>query len=195
MNSRFLSALLLGVAVFLNGCAHPIAMVPKMSDLDVVQARKSDKAAAYYISEQDRIIEVTTPGGGGDKVSYKPYADIEYGLDRVLSKKYAAVYALKEPNDTKFISEKKIAYIFYPKLVTNSKSTSMFTWPPTEFTIEMECVANDSIGSPIWKKTVHGTGNSEFSEFKSNYSLSAERASTQVLLELMKEIDSEKVLQ
>jgi hypothetical protein len=31
------------------------------------------KKAAYYISDEDRAREVTTPGGGGDKVRYFPY--------------------------------------------------------------------------------------------------------------------------
>lgn len=195
MNARIIYALAMGSVLLLTGCAHPIVMSPKLDEINKIEVTKSTKVAAYYISEQDKATEVTTPGGGGDKVKYKPYADIEYGIDRVLSKKYAAVYALKDPNDTNFIKEKNIAFIFYPKLVTNSHSSSAFTWPPTEFTIDLHCVANDGTGKSVWEKSVQGKGNAEFSEFKSNFSLSAERASTQVLQNLLMELNSEQKLQ
>lgn len=186
---------LLGTVTLLVGCAHPITMSPKLDQVNNVQARKSPKVVGYYISEQDRALAVTTPGGGGDKVTYKPYADLEYGLDRVLSKKYAAVYAMEDPQDSAFIAEKKISYVFHPKLTTDSRSDSMLTWPPTSFTVVMDCVAHNHKGAEVWKKTLRSEGKAEFSEFKHNFALSAERASTGVLIELQKALDHARELQ
>jgi hypothetical protein len=193
---RILSiAALLAASSLMFGCAHPIAMTPKLDTVNAIETKKSPKVAAYYISEQDRVAEVTTPGGGGDKVTYKPYADLEYGLNRVLSKKYASVVTVKDPNDAKFIADKKVAFLFKPKLVTHSKSDSMVTWPPTEFYIDMDCTAVDASGKTIWNQTVRGKGTASFSEFVSNFSLSAERASTSLLVQLQRALDEAPELQ
>jgi hypothetical protein len=193
---RILSmAALLAATSLMFGCAHPIAMTPKMDTVNTIETKKSPKVAAYYISEQDRAAEVTTPGGGGDKVTYKPYADLEYGLNRVLSKKYATVVTVKDLNDSKFIADKKVAFLFKPKLVTTSRSDSLVTWPPTEFSVEMDCTAVDASGKKIWNRTLRGQGTASFSEFVGNFSLSAERASTALLVQLQRALDEAPELQ
>jgi hypothetical protein len=94
-----------------------------------------DKNVAYFISQENHLKQVTTPGGGGDKVTYKPYADTEVALNTVLSKMFSRVYSLNSVDDQQYIDDKNISYIFVPKLTTNSSSSSMLTWPPTNFTI------------------------------------------------------------
>lgn len=178
-----------------TGCAHPISMAPNLDGQTITSTKKSQKVAAYYISDVDRALEVTTPGGGGDKVTYKPYADLELGLDAVLAKKFSAVYAMSSPDDAEFIKKHNVSYIFVPRLETESSSDSAFTWPPTSFKVHMHCKAVDTKGKTVWERNLKGEGNAEFSEFRSNYSLSAQRASEQLLHVLRRALDESPELQ
>ena len=70
-------ATLLLVAV-LAGCAHPISLSPDLARVTSATATKIDKKAGLSLADADRSREVTTPGGGGDKLSYFPYRDLEH---------------------------------------------------------------------------------------------------------------------
>src|SRR5229473_20743 len=183
-------AVIVGV-LLLVGCAHPISMAPKMSAFDGKQAnQKISKNVGYYISQEDRDREVTTPGGGGDKIQYFPYRDIEPGLYKVLSNGFNDVYLVKSLDDKSFLVEKKIAYVFVPKIETSSSSSSAFTWPPTNFTVSLECRTLSPAGAVVWQTTAKGEGKATFSEFKSDFSLAARLASEQALLQLQKQISA-----
>lgn len=185
--------LIITALTLLSGCAHNIQLTPDLAKLRSVESNTAiDKNVAYYISTEDKVKEVTTPGGGGDKVTYKPYADTESALNTVLSKMFSKVYSIKSVEDKKFISEKNINFIFIPKIITNSSSSSLVTWPPTEFTISLSCKVIDAEGNTIWDKTLHSKGSAEFSEFKSDFSLSARRASETVFMNLLEEISKEE---
>jgi len=182
--------------LFLAGCAHPISMAPKMSAFDSKQANQTiSKNVGYYISEEDRAREVTTSGGGGDKVSYFPYKDIEPGLYKVLSNSFKDVYVVKSLDDKNYLTEKKIAYVLVPKIETTSSSSSAFTWPPTDFTVSLECRAISPAGAVVWQTTAKGEGKASFSEFKHDFSLSARLASEQALLQLQKQISTSPLAQ
>lgn len=177
--------------VLLVGCAHPISMAPKMPTLGAKQpSQKISKNVGYYISEEDRQREVTTPGGGGDKVRYFPYRDIEPALYQMLSSTFNDVHALKSPNDKDVINAKNITYVLVPRIETTSSSNSAFTWPPTNFTVSLECRALSPAGAVVWTTTAKGEGKATFGEFRSDFSLSARRASEQALLELQKQISA-----
>jgi hypothetical protein len=45
-------------------------------------------------------------------------------------------------------------------------------------------------GADVWEKTVTATGNAEFSEFKSDFSLSARRASEEAFQKMLIEISN-----
>ncbi len=183
-------AVIAGV-LLLVGCAHPISMAPPMSAFDGKQANaKISKNVGYYITEEDRAREVTTPGGGGDKVRYFPYKDLEPGLYKVLSNAFSDVYVVKSLNDKNYLADKKISYVIVPKIETTSSSSSAFTWPPTNFTVSLECRALSPDGAVVWQTTAKGEGKATFGEFKSDFSLSARRASEQALLELQKQISA-----
>ena len=156
-----------------------------------IAENKIDKVVGYYLSEEDRKKIVKTPGGGGDDITYTPYKDTESVLFTVLSNKFKDVYLIKSLEDETFIKENEIKFIFIPKIVTQSSSSSPFTWPPTKFTVDLTVKALDVNGDIVWQKQIQKTGEAEFDEFKADFSLSARRATEQVFLQLAKDIENE----
>lgn len=174
--------------IFTIGCGHQINITPPLNTLDADGVSKIEKNVGYYISPSDLSLEVTTPGGGGDNVKYFPYKESEPALNKILSNIFAKVYPLASTDDKQFLLSNDISYIFIPKIESNSSSDSSFTWPPTNFTVSIDCKALDSSGSIMWQKTVKGEGNAEFAEFKHDFSLAAKRAEKNAFLMLQEEI-------
>jgi hypothetical protein len=138
-------------------------------DLDSIQARDLapiDKHVGYHISEAKRRLEVATAGGGGDKVSYLPYRDIEVGFYKALTKVFRGVSRIKNPSDTNEIHARGVSLLIVPEISTASSSSSPVTWHPTSFTVNLTCTITNSTGQPVRKLTVTGTGKMDFSEFK-----------------------------
>jgi hypothetical protein len=183
----------LTVPLLLMGCAHKINLTPPLNTLDRQALAQSIKNVGYYISPEDKAKEVTTPGGGGDKVKYTTYADLEPALKHALDNLFADVHAVPAPDDAEFLSKNEISYIFTPSFVTDSSSSSLLTWPPTDFTIKMTCTANDPQGNTVWKSKIEGNGQAEFSEFKHDLSLSARRAAKNVFTKFEDEVSSSDV--
>jgi hypothetical protein len=169
--------LMLAAVLVCAGCAHQIVTTPDLVDLKHEGIEPIDKNVGYYISKEDRERKVETPGGGGDKVSYYPYKELEPALQKTLSNVFRRVYSLQSPNDTQTIEANSIVYVFTPTIATNSSSDSVLTWPPTKFTVVLACKAVNAQGKTIWEKQFTGEGAAEFGEFKSDLSLAARRAS------------------
>jgi hypothetical protein len=170
-------AFTLSVLLACAGCAHPIVTTPDLVELRHESASKIDKNVGYYISEENRDKQVITAGGGGDKVSYYPYKELEPALQKALSNVFHRVYTLQSPADTQAIESQGIAYVFVPTISTNSSSDSVVTWPPTRFTVVLACKAVDPQGKTIWERQFIGEGAADFGEFVSDHSLAAKRAS------------------
>jgi hypothetical protein len=181
------------LVIFVYGCAHPYVITPELRALDRKDVTKIDKNVGYYISAEDLVREVITPGGGGDKVQYTAYKDIEPAMQKVLSNIFTQVHTLKSPDDKQFITTNNISLVFIPKIETNSSSTGTFTWPPTDFSLTLECTAHDPGGKTVWQKKIVGDGHAEYSEFKNDFQLAARRASLKVFSELQREINSSPV--
>lgn len=191
---KFLQSVFIASTVLLfSGCAHKIEMSP---NLDTIRAIKTDPyplTVAYYISETDKNMEITTPGGGGDKVKYTPYADTEGALNAVLSKIFNKVYSLKTLEDKTFIADKSIRYIFQPRIVTSSSSENLFTWPPEKFTIELTCQALDPAnGNKLWAITTNSTGIADFGDYRKDFSFAARVASEKAFLQMTTELSQTK---
>jgi hypothetical protein len=170
-------ASLAAVLALCGGCAHTIVIGPDMNRLPVETPPTSSGAAGYYISPENRDRAVTSGGGGGDSVKYTPYKDLEAALFRVLSNHFAQVYSLKSPQDRALMQEKNLHFVFTPQYSTTSSSSSLFTWPPTEFTLTIHIEAVDQENKSVWQAEVSGSGQAAFSEFKRDFGLAAERAS------------------
>ncbi|MCX7220768.1 MAG: hypothetical protein NTY70_18100 [Burkholderiales bacterium] len=166
----------------LSGCAHPIVISPNLEKVGINASNQTiNKNVAYYIADDVLAKAVITPGGGGDKVSYQPYRDIETGFYKMLSSVFPNVIKLKTLNDVAAISKNSVSYIISPVLVTDSSSPSPFTWPPTKFSAELSCDITDVAGVTVLKTTVRGEGNAEFDEFKKDFSMSGKRATEDAL--------------
>lgn len=178
------AALLL--ALLVTGCAHPISLTPNNLDkIAVGSTEKINRKVGLLITDADRARVVQTAGGGGDKVSYQPYRDLELGLYTALSQSFADVSKVTTASDPK-IAAQGISYIVTPLISTTSSSPSPFTWPPTIFMIDLNCTIADTGGRAVREIKVQGEGRAEFDEFKSDFSLSAKRATEDALSKLVK---------
>ena len=172
-------------AVVLTGCAHPIVISPDVAKIErQAGTQPIAKNVGYYIPADKREMAVTTPGGGGDSVSYHPYRDLETALYRMLSNVFTDVTVLKAPNDAEEIGKRGVSYVITPTITTSSSSPSPFTWPPTYFGVALTCTVTDGAGKPVVTKTAMGEGRAEFDEFKSDLPLAGKRAAQDALLKM-----------
>lgn len=182
----------IATCVVLFGCAHPISMNPDMSSVAGSSAARINKQVGYHIPEASSALEITTPGGGGDKVRYFPYRDLDAGFYKALGEVFTGVTKVSNPKDAAAISASGITMLIVPEISTTSSSESMFTWPPTQFSVTLDCKVLDAKGKSITSIKVQGQGQAEFSDFKSNHSLAAGRASTDALQKLVKALAESK---
>lgn len=165
--------------VMVTGCAHNIVISPIAGDLPKVETAK--KSVGFFISAADKTKEVVSPGGGGDKVSYVPYRDLESPLFATLLRVYSNVEVLPSVESA---AGKSLSFVIAPQIETDSSSSSAFTWPPTAFKVILNVKAEDATGKALWTESVTGEGKAEFDEFKSDFPLSARRASKDALTKL-----------
>jgi hypothetical protein len=185
--------LLFATTALLGGCAHQIAIGPLTTPVRN-DASLSPKKPAYVMTDANRNLKVTTEGGGGDKVSYYPYRELEKSVREALRAVYSDVFVVKSTADSEVISANDISYIFTPEITTTSGSESMFTWPPTHFNVDLSCTVVDPKGNVISQFKVLGVGNAEFSEFKGNFGLAGQRAASDVSERLKQAILSNPTL-
>jgi len=174
--------------MYASGCAHMINITPPLNTISAEGITKIDKTVGYYISKEQRALLTTSKGGGGDKVTFHPYAELEPALNQVLTNTYTKVVPLAAINDKAELESKQIAYVFAPVITTTSSSSSALTWPPTNFTVTIACTAANGSGANVWNSTVTGSGEAEFAEFKHDFSLAARRASKDAFNQLQKGI-------
>ena len=175
----------MAVVVVSAGCAHPMTMRPDVAGLAAdAGATRIPKNVGLYISPANRAKEVTTPGGGGDKVSYHPYADIETGLYKVLGNTFQNVDSLSALGDADSIAKHSLTLIAIPQITTTSSSSGVFTWMATDFTVQVSCKFTDAAGREVTTIESTGRGHAEFSDLKSDFSAAGERASRDALEKL-----------
>lgn len=186
-------ALLLTLVLWLGGCAHPLTLSPNLGAMAGTVEKKIDKRVGLLIADADRQLQVTTPGGGGDKVSYFPYRDLEPALYFALSESFTSVARVNSATDPKVAAE-RLQYVIKPNIQTTSFSDSVITWPPTIFTIDLTVKVNDPAGTPVTEVRVVGEGRASFDEFKGQFGLSANRAADDAVKKLIQAIGSSQAL-
>lgn len=162
------------------GCAHQINMTADVSQLqptpDVQPIKKN--VGYYFIENREKMVE--TAGGGGDKIKYSPYKDIEGGVFKILSNTFKSALSITSDKDVA-IGKNDLNYIVAVEVSTNSSSPSLFTWPPTVFGVNLVANISNNSGQPVTRLFVIGEGRAEFDEFKGNHSLAGNRASLDAL--------------
>ena len=182
------AALVLSAAVLAGGCAHPISLTADAASIvGSAGGATADRKVGLVVTEEQRKREVVSPGGGGDKLSYFPYRDLETGLYMALSEHFTGVSIVNGPGDAKVKSEGLTLFVS-PEISTTSHSPSLLTWPPTVFTVELACTVKDANDRVLKQLRVQGEGRAEFDEFKADPSLSAKRASNDALKKLVRAI-------
>jgi hypothetical protein len=177
--------LILALVVMIAGCAHPMTMKADVSGLaPAAEATRIPKNIGLYVSAENRAKEVTSAGGGGDKVSFHPYADMETGLYKVLGNTFQNVDLLNTMSDVNSIAKHSLTLVAVPEITTKTSSSGVFTWMATDFTVELSCKFTDVAGRELTTVSSTGTGHAEFSELKSDFSLAGERASRDALEKL-----------
>jgi hypothetical protein len=153
-----LSALILS-AVLLAGCAHTVSLHPELADIAAPAAAKpSPRRVAFYLAESTRNTTVTTPGGGGDSVTYKPYEELEVALIKMLKNTFASAIRMNEPPDSQELKRRNIDYVVTALITTNSSSPKSTMWAPTEFTLKLQLQLVDTRSGAVVLKEVVGHG-------------------------------------
>ena len=189
---NYMRAAALGLTIaILSGCAHNITISGDSTELTkAAKPQQIDKVVGLVITDEQRARDVTTPGGGGDKVTYKPYRDLEFPIYLELSRTFKQVVKLNAAPDEATARSKGINYIIAPQITTDSSSPSIVTWPPTDFSVTLVCTVTDPTGKLVGEPQVQGNGHAEFDEFKHNLGLAAQRAAVDAVKKLPAAIQS-----
>ena len=179
----------------LGACAHPITINPSTSPQRTENSSYSTKVAGYVMTDTDRDKQVTTEGGGSEKVNYFPYKDLEKGIRDVLNSIYSDVVLVRSPSDFEAIKRDGVGIVFAPEIYTTSNSNSVFTWPPTQFAIDLSSTVTDATGNMLARVRVSGQGAASFSEFKEDFGLAGRRAAQDAFEKLIIEIRANPRLQ
>ncbi|GAB3405998.1 hypothetical protein NX774_22255 [Massilia agilis] len=184
-----LFALLIALSL-LTGCAHTISITPGLTDIEPPPtASRSPKTVALYISNDLRNKEVTTPGGGGESVTYKPYQDLELNLIRLLKNNFASAKVLTAPPDTAELKRRGVDFLIAPQISTNSSSAVWAIWWPTDFTMTLQLSLVDLSSGATITKEVTGNGRFVFSEQPHPATFASEsgiRAAREALLKMQR---------
>jgi hypothetical protein len=171
------------VSLYIAGCAHPMNIRPDVQSLAPVSTQ-IQKNVGLYVSPANHALEVTTDGGGGDKVRYHPYADMETGLYKALGNVFVSVTVVNSPHDAAAIAQHSLNYIIEPTITTNSSSSGIFTWMATDFTVTVTCRVSDAEGKDVTAVSATGVGKADSAEVRHDFSVAGERASQDALQKL-----------
>lgn len=176
----------------LVGCAHPIIITPDLQALKKTDKDYIQVTVGYYISPNDRENYVYSPGGGGDRVYYYPYRELEPALQKVLFNQFQNVQKLDLMISPEYLRANDLAFAFLPEITTDSASDGLFTWMPTSFTVNLQCKAFSQNGKKIWEGKYIGVGTATTDELMKDFSLAAKRASEKVFKEMSNDLSKVK---
>ncbi|TDV32825.1 hypothetical protein C7405_112137 [Paraburkholderia caballeronis] len=183
------------VVAALSGCAHEISLTGDASKIPPLSTQPLEKTVGLVITDDQLASEVITPGGGGDKVSYHPYHDLELPIYVSLGHVFKNVTKLKSAPDAATIQAKHLDYVITPRIKTMSSSPSLLTWPPTDFSVMLACTVTNPGGQMVATEDVTGTGHAEFSDFKRDFGLAGKLATIDAVSKLQSALATAPELQ
>lgn len=187
---------LLAVVTTTFGCAHRIDISPRLEKFDRDRPAASErigKSVGIYMPAGYFNLQVTTPGGGGDKVTYLPYRSLYVGFQKMVENIFDKAIQLSSPSDQAELERNNITFVLTPDLTTHSGSSSLLTWPPTDFSIALTTKVMDGSGRIIASPSVVGIGKvAGFSEFRSDFGLSGRLAMEDALAKMQRTLISTK---
>jgi hypothetical protein len=177
--------LILAIAV-LVGCAHAIKVAPDVMKVERTETNPARVTAnaGYFIPPEVSSVEITTQGGGGDNVRYFPYRDFEGGYQKMLSNVFTSVVKLTSLTNIPNVSSNRIDYVVVPTIITSSGGSGFFTWPPTNFTVDLTCNIRDAVGTQIASPRVVGTGSADTGERLHDHGIAGARAMEDALVKM-----------
>lgn len=187
MKTNWKNIVVIGIVTWLTtGCAHLISVNPDVTNKELWLTSHSliQKNVGYYIDNETLNKEIVTAGGGGDSVRYYPYRDMDNAFSKMIASVFEKIFKLENSDNDNVIRRNNINYIIKPTLVTNSSSPSLFTWPATNFIVDLNCEIRDVSGKLIDILTVVGNGQAAASEVNSDYSIAGKRAMKDALLKM-----------
>lgn len=179
--SRARETVLVGLLAASAACAHLIQISPDASMVREARNPTIDRKVGYFIPEELRLSERTSPGGGGDKVRYYPYKDLETGIFRALRAVFTDVRRIDSLEDQEKLDSLGIELVLIPTILTSSSSSNPIAWPPTDFSVTIDARIQDRAGAEVWRKTVHGEGSASFGEMQDDFAKAAREASALAL--------------
>jgi hypothetical protein len=171
----------------LIGCAHSIDVSPNNSNIvrESNSTAKINAGVGYFIPLENLNLQVTTPGGGGDRVKYNPYRDMEAGYQTMLTNVFQKVVRVSSADSADEMSRSGVDFVITPDVITNSGSAGLFTWPPTNFSVDLTSTIRNSSGVTIAAPRVLGNGQvAGYSEFRSDFGLAGRRAMEDALIRM-----------
>ncbi|PRX31668.1 hypothetical protein B0G75_105458 [Paraburkholderia sp. BL18I3N2] len=182
------------LALALTGCAHPIKIAPDASNIyrGPNDPPKIKASVGVIIPEVLTNLEVTTPGGGGDNVRYFPYRDLQVSYEKMLSNVFDNVVRMASPESTTNTAGPRVNLTVTPELITSSGSTGFFTWPPTNFTVDLTTVVRGADGKILCTPRVVGNGQAAgFSDFKGDFGIAGRRAMEDAVKKMQRVLSQE----
>jgi hypothetical protein len=168
------SILALLSALILVGCAHPINVEPDVGRLSPSSPNRIAARVGYHIPPEAQTLEVTTPGGGGDNVRYKPYAAVSTGFQKMLSNVFETVVPVASMAPENIGTS--VDYVVVPVVVTNSGGSNFFTWPPETFTVDIMSTIRDKNGRVVATPRVVGMATASTGERITDHGFAGRRA-------------------
>ena len=106
---------------------------------------------------------------------------------RILTNVFDEVIQLKSTVEVSDAPKQNVKYVIEPVMVTTSVSTGFFTWPPTNFTVDLTSNIRDKLGKPIANPRVVGNGQVDFIlDMHGDYGLAGRLAMEDALLKMQR---------
>lgn len=144
--------------LILTGCAHQVTIAPQLN-LSRDSTALVEANVGYLITDAQRNEQVTTPGGGGDKISYNPYRDLESALYSTLASVFTGVFVVPDSSADRFMEANELRFVFVPVITSDSRSSNVMLWNPTDFTLTLSIRAENRDGESVWEREFVGEGN------------------------------------